>query len=545
MAKIVCHTATQKLRLKPLDKYIEQIREFTSRRPGRYIYRGHKDSKWLLRSTATRRLDLLGEKIDDAGFSYKYLEYHRELLRRARTSGFDMEGDRKISTLSLLGKLRHFGAATGLLDFTWSPIAALWFASEDTSCDGKLFVLAADNTVRTEWIAGEDDSYDLETIFSREDSSDQDLLLWEPLLTGDAMLRILRQRSVFIIGRPLIPCRQMISEGQMEEINISKEEKKLIREQLKILDITQSTLFSDIYGFCETEGISKALPARHISPEDCIIRARDHYRRREYEEAIEFYTRCIELKGDICETYFLRGNAKSELRRYKEAISDYSLAISNKDRPVFGLDYEKVPAPFEDKFLLSLVHYNRGNSWMCEGDYEKAAEDYTHAIDLSSGPEFSAAFFNRGNANFEMCDFTAAIKDYDKAVESGYTEAMFNKGNALVIQRKFQLAVDCYKKLRGEDIRQKGAGSERVTANLKESERLIGLVGEQSDVNNIEEFKQTRFVTITEQGHGGDGELFVFTGNTGNTGNMGGNKQHGGGGFGGGKSFSVKIKGRI
>ena len=535
MAKIVCHTVTQKLRLKPLDKYIEQIREFTSRRPGRYIYRGHKDSKWLLRSTATRRLDLLGEKIDDAGFSYKYLEYHSELLRRARTSGFDMEGDRKISTLSLLGKLRHFGAATGLLDFTWSPLAALWFASEDTSCDGKLFVLA-DNTIRTNWIAGEEESYDLKTIFSREDSSDQDLLLWEPLLTGDAMLRILRQRSVFITGRPLIPRDQMISEGQMKEINISKEEKKLIREQLKILDITQPTLFPDIYGFCETEGVSKALSAgaRQMSPEDCIIRARDHYRRGEYEEAIEFYTKYIKFKRDIYETYFLRGNAKSELRRYKEAISDYSLAISN---------YEEVPAPFEDKFLLSLVHYNRGNSWMCEGDYEKAAEDYTHAIDLSSGPEFSAAFFNRGNANFEMCDFSAAIKDYDKAVESGYTEAMFNKGNALVIQGEFQLAVDCYKKLCGEDIRQKGAASEKVTANLKESEGLIGLVGEQSDVS-IEEFKQTRFVTITVQGHGGDGKVFVFTGNTGNTGNMGGNKQHGGGGFSGGKGFSVKIKGR-
>ena len=45
--------------------------------------------------------------------------------------GLGVEDGREVSDLQLLAKLQHFGAATGRLDFTWSPLVALWFASDE------------------------------------------------------------------------------------------------------------------------------------------------------------------------------------------------------------------------------------------------------------------------------------------------------------------------------------------------------------------------------------------------------------------------------
>ena len=47
------------------------------------------------------------------------------------------------------------------------------------------------------------------------------LLYWEAMWSGDAMSRILRQRSVFIIGRPLIPEET----AAIKTIQIAKDDK--------------------------------------------------------------------------------------------------------------------------------------------------------------------------------------------------------------------------------------------------------------------------------------------------------------------------------
>ena len=45
--------------------------------------------------------------------------------------------------------------------------------------------------------------------------------------------------------------------------------------------------------------------------------------RKQYEDIISYFTRAIEKKPNYPEAYFYRGNAKSDLKDYKGAITDY------------------------------------------------------------------------------------------------------------------------------------------------------------------------------------------------------------------------------
>jgi tetratricopeptide (TPR) repeat protein len=49
--------------------------------------------------------------------------------------------------------------------------------------------------------------------------------------------------------------------------------------------------------------------------------------RKQYEDAISYFTRAIEKKPNYLEAYFYRGTAKSNLKDYKGAIADYDKVI--------------------------------------------------------------------------------------------------------------------------------------------------------------------------------------------------------------------------
>ena len=85
---------------------------------GTHVFRGQSDALWPLRSGAGRRLTADGIEEVNPYFLDEYLEYHRDLLDRARRVASYGQRDRTDSPLQLLASLQHFGAATGLLDFT-------------------------------------------------------------------------------------------------------------------------------------------------------------------------------------------------------------------------------------------------------------------------------------------------------------------------------------------------------------------------------------------------------------------------------------------
>jgi len=111
---------------------------------------------------------------------------------------------------------------------------------------------------------------------------------------------------------------------------------------------------------------------------------------KQYERAIECYTRAIELAPGLEYAYNNRGNTYNTLQRYDLAIQDYDKAIALKP------DY-------------ATAYCNRANTFSDMGRYDEAVRDYTKAVELKSG--YADAYHNRAIAFFYLQKYDQAWAD--------------------------------------------------------------------------------------------------------------------------------------
>ena len=60
------------------------------------------------------------------GAPAKLLKINEEMIKNARLQGHGEKDGQRFSDLELLAELQHYGAATCLIDFTYSAQVALW-----------------------------------------------------------------------------------------------------------------------------------------------------------------------------------------------------------------------------------------------------------------------------------------------------------------------------------------------------------------------------------------------------------------------------------
>lgn len=133
---------------------------------------------------------------------------------------------------------------------------------------------------------------------------------------------------------------------------------------------------------------------------------------QEYEKAIQYHDKAIEIANSIPAFYYNRANTFNKLGEYQKAIIDYKKAIT--------LDPDNAD-----------YHCNLGYTYDDLGMYEEAVENYNKAIEIN--PYNTINLSCRAAAYVNMKEFEKAINDYNQAIELDPfdPQLFFNRGLAL------------------------------------------------------------------------------------------------------------------
>jgi tetratricopeptide (TPR) repeat protein len=109
-----------------------------------------------------------------------------------------------------------------------------------------------------------------------------------------------------------------------------------------------------------------------------------------------------ETPGSLAEAFYNRGAAYAAKDQYDRAIEDYDHAIQLN--------------PNDARASVA-----RGGAYAVKGQYDRAIEDFDHAIRLS--PFYARAFVGRGIAYAAKNQYDRAIEDYDRAIRLNPNDA--------------------------------------------------------------------------------------------------------------------------
>lgn len=231
------------IEISSLTEYIDLIDQLTNLGTS-YLYRGQENAEWRVTSSAYHRLLIGHTDVETDLLPDLFVGYLKQIIDEIQLRYPSTYRD--LSPLECMAHLQHNKVATGLIDFTFSPLVALWFACDNReNTNGKVFVLENDRE-RIEEITTKDKlQQNLDEFF---DVDHAQWYLWAPTLDSLAVdtQRMTMQQSVFLFGLP-----EVDTEMIMREIIVLQEHKESLRTALAKLRISEKTLFSDLLGFFE------------------------------------------------------------------------------------------------------------------------------------------------------------------------------------------------------------------------------------------------------------------------------------------------------
>jgi len=134
------------------------------------------------------------------------------------------------------------------------------------------------------------------------------------------------------------------------------------------------------------------------SASDYVRSGASHYKKQDYDKAIEDANAAIRLDPKLWNAYGLRAMAYNEKKDYNKAIEDYTIVIRLK--PDFAEAYNG----------RAWIY-----AWNLKKEFDRAIADANQAIKLD--PKDASYYDTRGWAYFGKGDYNNATDDFNKAIK--------------------------------------------------------------------------------------------------------------------------------
>ena len=345
----------EQTKIKTLDDFTKWTKRFA---PRECVFRGLPNESYTIQASAYRR-----PKESERNFD-TFLEINKDLIDEVTLRGYNEKNGRKLNHLEILAELQHFGAATCLIDFSYSAQVALWFAcqldskaSKDSKnpTNGKVYAVFNHPPHFKKVMS---DTIDKKIDEFLQDGADTQLYHWQPRQQNN---RIIAQQSVFLFGHYEF-------EAYDECVILGDRKQDILTELEQVSDVTEATLFPDFEKFALLRG--EGVPYIGLNKYDYLELATNQFRIGNHAESVPYYDRFLELDPDYVEAYYIRGQAKYYAEQYESAISDFDKFISmNLDN---SADFDYIQA-----------YGFRGHCNFRLGNLDKAKADVEMGISLA------------------------------------------------------------------------------------------------------------------------------------------------------------------
>ena len=229
-----------------------------------WAFRGHADSEWPLMSTLGRYLNAyIKEK--------HWVSQEERIVRIFQRKGhlFLTHIPDRSDIFQWLALMQHHGAPTRLLDFTWSPYVAAFFALERTTTQGAVWAVNPKRLVNV-----------TERLNDFLGTSPAGAIgIGEPFIMN---MRLIAQSGTFIVTKQIgTSIQDIVAGSQDREDTLVKFElpAKLVRPSgmraLFMMNITNATLFPDLDGLARSLAYELEFHWAH-DPRKTLSRSRQH-----------------------------------------------------------------------------------------------------------------------------------------------------------------------------------------------------------------------------------------------------------------------------
>jgi hypothetical protein len=161
-----------------------------------FVWRGVTDASWPMHSSLVRAYVGKHGVVPTESLLRRF---ERSVIAEAREWDLDWHrGTGRLVSLELLATLQHFGVPTRLIDFTFNPLIALWFAVEaDSPSDGRVFAIDASNRLVSRRLALRPDPWWWREPPRVDSPWSTESWVWRPPPLEE---RIVRQQGCFLTG---------------------------------------------------------------------------------------------------------------------------------------------------------------------------------------------------------------------------------------------------------------------------------------------------------------------------------------------------------